>query len=35
MCEDLLECIRVVLAFITLIILPPLLLSWIWLVVLD
>jgi len=30
MCEDLLECMRVAFAMIALIILPPLLLFWIW-----
>jgi hypothetical protein len=35
MCEDLLECMRVVLAMIALIILPPLRLSWVWFVVAD
>jgi hypothetical protein len=30
MCDDLLECMRVVLAMIVLIIMPPLLLSWAW-----
>ena len=34
MCDDLLECMRVVFAMIVLIILPPLLLSWVWFVVL-
>jgi len=30
LCDDLLECLRVVLAMIALIIIPPLLLFWIW-----
>jgi hypothetical protein len=34
MCDDLLECLRVVLAMIVLVIIPPLLLSWIWFVLL-
>ena len=35
MCEDLPECMRVVLAMIALIILPPPLLAWVWFVVLH
>jgi hypothetical protein len=34
MCDELLECLRVVLAMIALVIIPPLLLSWIWFVLL-
>jgi hypothetical protein len=34
MCNDLLDCLRVVLAMLALVIIPPLLLSWIWFVVL-
>jgi hypothetical protein len=34
MCDDWLECMRVVLVMIVLIIIPPLLLSWIWFVLL-
>jgi hypothetical protein len=30
LCDDLLECLRVVLAMIALVIIPPLLLFWIW-----
>jgi hypothetical protein len=34
MCDDLLGCLRVVLAMIALVIIPPLLLFWVWFVLL-